>query len=82
MPTAVKYGLTYVLDDIYLEKNNLWSEEKEKTMLAEHAKTLDDIVTTFLQRPKADITDMFDYLYETLPKQFQFQRDELVGEHG
>ena len=66
----------------YFEKNNLWSEEKEKTMLAEHAKTLDEIVTQFLQRPKAEITDMFDYLYETLPKQFQFQRDELEAEHG
>lgn len=67
---------------VYLEKNNLWSEEKEKSMLAEHAKTIDAIVTKFLQRPKAEITDMFDYLYETLPKQFQFQRDELVNEHG
>lgn len=66
----------------YLEKNNLWSEEKEKTMLAQHAKTLDEIVTKFLQRPKAEITDMFDYLYETLPKQFQFQRAELEAEHG
>jgi pyruvate dehydrogenase E1 component alpha subunit len=66
----------------YLEKNHLWSEEKEKTLLAEHAKTLDAIVTQFLQRPKAEATDMFDYLYAELPKQFQFQRDELVNEHG
>lgn len=66
----------------YLEAHQLWSEDKEKDMLAQHAKTLDAIVTKFLQRPKAEITDMFDYLYAELPKQFQFQRDELKAEHG
>ena len=66
----------------YLEKNNLWSEEKEKNMLTQHAVTLDAIVTKFLQRPKAEITDMFDYLYAELPKQFHFQRRELEAEHG
>jgi len=66
----------------YLEKNAEWSEVKEKEMLAQHAITLDGIVTRFLQRPKAEITDMFDYLYADLPKQFQFQRDELEAEHG
>lgn len=66
----------------YLEKHNLWSDEKEKNMQTELSQELDKIVQAFLQRPKAEITDMFDYLYETLPKQFQFQRDELVSEHG
>lgn len=66
----------------YLEKESEWTEEKEKQMKESLSATLDKIVNEFLQRPKAEITDMFDYLYETLPVQFHYQRDELVNEHG
>ncbi len=66
----------------YLEQHAQWNEEKEKNMLAELTQELEQIVNAFLQRPKAEITDMFDYLYETLPSQLQFQREELINEHG
>lgn len=66
----------------YLEKNAGWNKEKEQTMQQELSQELEKIVAQFLQRPKAEITDMFDYLYEKLPQQFQFQRNELVNEHG
>lgn len=66
----------------YLDNNAGWNEEKEQAMQKELSAELEKIVNAFLQRPKAEITDMFDYLYETLPQQFQFQRDELVSEYG
>ncbi|MCD8524738.1 MAG: pyruvate dehydrogenase (acetyl-transferring) E1 component subunit alpha [Gammaproteobacteria bacterium] len=63
----------------YLEKELGWDDTQEQAMLKELNDELQAIVKQFLERPKAAITDMFDYLYETLPEQFISQREELTA---
>ncbi len=64
----------------YLESQKLWSREKEAELQKELAVEVDNIVNEFLNRPKAPLTDMFDYLYAELPKALQPQRDEVEAQ--
>lgn len=61
----------------YLESKKLWSEDKEIALQEKLGCELDAIVQTFLNSEKAPATDMFDYLYETLPEGMKPQRDEV-----
>ena len=64
---------------LYLESQGWWSKEKEAQLQEELSKEVEDIVSTFLQRPAQKPEDIFDYLYETLPRALQKQRDEVTG---
>lgn len=64
----------------YLESQGLWSREQEIELQQELANEIDQIVKEFLNKPPPKATDMFDYLYEKLPKSLNKQRLELVGE--
>lgn len=61
----------------YLEKLNLWSEDKEQALLAECAKDVDIAVNEYLSTPPQPLESMFDYLYATLPDAYKAQRDML-----
>ncbi len=60
----------------YLEAEGLWSRNKEKQLQQQLAKEVDAAVAEYLSLQPAQITDMFDYMYATLPKNLQRQRDE------
>lgn len=61
----------------YLESQKLWSEKKEEQLQEKLTQDLNKIVKDFLERPKPKATDMFDYLYETLPADLNSQRAEV-----
>ena len=66
----------------YLEKNLAWTQEQERLMQHELTEELAKIVAEFLQRPPAAMTDMFDYLYATLPASLQWQRTAVVNDYA
>lgn len=59
----------------YLEKKGVWSMQDEEALQAECAKSVEEVVKTYLETPKAPLTSMFDYLYEKLPRAYNDQRD-------
>ena len=61
----------------YLESQGIWSREKEAILQKELAKNIDKVVEEFLNMPPPRATDMFDYLYEELPKSLGKQRQEV-----
>jgi pyruvate dehydrogenase E1 component alpha subunit len=61
----------------YLIKQNLWTENDEKKLLEECTQEVDKAVQEYLKISPAPLTDMFDYLYETLPEELVVQRNEL-----
>lgn len=63
----------------YLQSQGLWSEEKEAILQKELASEIEAVVAEFLAIPPQEPTDMFDYLYDTLPESLNAQRDILRG---
>lgn len=63
----------------YLDSLKAWSEEDEAAMTAENAAAVEAAVAEYRNMPKAAPTDMFDYLYATLPEKTRAQRDELAA---
>lgn len=69
----------------YLEKQGAWSAQLEQALLSECAKEVDAAVQEYLNQPPQALTDMFDYLYETLPEAYGEQRAllaEMEKKHG
>ncbi|MFW0081400.1 MAG: pyruvate dehydrogenase (acetyl-transferring) E1 component subunit alpha [Coxiella endosymbiont of Haemaphysalis qinghaiensis] len=64
----------------YLKSQGLWSRDKEEKLQSELANEVYQIVKEFLNRSPPKPTDMFDYMYEKLPKLLKKQRDEFVLE--
>jgi 2-oxoisovalerate dehydrogenase E1 component alpha subunit len=62
----------------YLEKQGAWSAQQEQALVSECAKEVDAAVQEYLNQPPQVLTDMFDYLYETLPEAYADQRALLV----
>src|SRR3990167_4749261 len=58
----------------YLLAQNILTEEKIRIILTRCKDNIQASIDIFLQPPKPKPTDMFDWLYETLPKQYQEQR--------
>ncbi len=65
---------------VYLESKGLWSREQEKTFQEKTAEKIDVEIDAYISRPDPKPTDMFDYLYETLPEALKEQREQLVKE--
>ena len=66
----------------YLAREHGWSDEKETSLLSECSKQVEQAVNEYLDTPPVPPEYMFDYLYETLPKAYQWQRDEMVKRGG
>lgn len=62
----------------YLESLKAWSDKDEEAMAAENAAKVDAAVADYKNIAKAAPTDMFDYLYATLPEKTKAQREEVA----
>jgi pyruvate dehydrogenase E1 component alpha subunit len=61
----------------YLEQKGAWSEQQEATLLSECAVDVDKAVNEYLNTTPQPLESMVDYLYATLPKAYQEQREWL-----
>lgn len=61
----------------YLEKMGVWTQAVEDEILAESQKEVDASVKEYIETSPQPLESMFDYLYETLPKIYEPQRDLL-----
>ncbi len=59
-----------------------WSEKEDTDLRAQIFKEVDEAIQRFQKLPNTPVTDIFDYLYETLPDALQEQRDEVLAYHG
>lgn len=70
----------------YLKTKNWLTPEKEAAIQVQAAATVDAAVADYLAVKPQAITDMIDYLYETLPDSYAAQRDVIasleVPHHG
>lgn len=62
----------------YLIAQNAWSEEQDKKLIEECTAEVDKAVADYLAIKPAAKTDMFDYLYATLPEELIEQREQLT----
>lgn len=63
----------------YLLNERLWDEEKEKAWLSQCKQDVDNAVSAYLNVPKPQIGDLFDYLYATLPAALEEQREFAIA---
>jgi 2-oxoisovalerate dehydrogenase E1 component alpha subunit len=61
----------------YLQQNNLWHETQELALEKSCMEIIEQAVADYMATPSAPLTDMIDFLYETLPLQLQGQRMEI-----
>ena len=61
----------------YLLEQHLWSKEDEELLARSCESEVNQAVDDYLATPPPKATEMFDHLYETLPRSLQSQRDEL-----
>ena len=64
----------------YLESQGHWSEEDEQRLQAECAAEVDAAVAAYRSSEAPPTEAMFDYLYASLPRQLQSQRDAAIAE--
>lgn len=62
----------------YLEKEGVWDAKKEKALQEECAAYMSKAAQACLHIPPPPPTDMIDYLYETLPEPYQYQRQLII----
>lgn len=62
----------------YMIAQGIWDQQKEKEMHNECVAQVDAAVQTYLNTPLQDLNSIFDYLYETLPKPLEEQRQMLM----
>lgn len=67
---------------LFIEKNAGWTAEKEAALKQRCAADVEAAAQRYIAMPPAPNTDIFDYMYETLPVALQEQRDELVAYYG
>ncbi|MEJ2367358.1 MAG: pyruvate dehydrogenase (acetyl-transferring) E1 component subunit alpha [Acidobacteriota bacterium] len=65
---------------IFLTKKKLWTEKKEKDYLEQVKKEVEDEVKKLEAMPPAPASDIFDFMYETLPQNLKEQREALMSE--
>ncbi|MBI2379291.1 MAG: pyruvate dehydrogenase (acetyl-transferring) E1 component subunit alpha [Gammaproteobacteria bacterium] len=63
----------------YLESLKAWNDKDEEAMNAENGTAVEAAVAAYRAQAKAAPTDMFDYLYATLPEKTKAQREELAA---
>jgi len=61
----------------YLTKSGYWNEEQEQALKTACSQQVEAAVAEYLTLPTAKLTDMFDYLYASLPAIYLEQRREL-----
>lgn len=61
----------------YLIKNKHWDETQEAHLQVECNQQIEQAVTEYMNLPPAKLTDMFDYLYASLPAIYLEQRREV-----
>lgn len=73
----------------YLTNLGVWDDDKEKALLEDAANKVDIGVQKYLNTPIAPVESIFDYMYETLPKSLEEQREHAMkyadtngGKHG
>jgi len=64
----------------YLVTANAWDKRRELAMLAECTKEVEGAAAAYLDYPPAAPTDMFDYLFETLPAALIPERRAVANE--
>jgi 2-oxoisovalerate dehydrogenase E1 component alpha subunit len=62
---------------IFLERRNLWNEQKETELLKEVNERIETALAEAEKMPKAQPVDMFDHVYATVPWNIAEQREEL-----
>ena len=67
---------------LYMEQQNMWSDEKEQTLLTNCKTNIEQAVSDYLTTPKASVADMFDYMYAELPKTLQQQKAYALALEG
>ncbi|MCG8313934.1 MAG: pyruvate dehydrogenase (acetyl-transferring) E1 component subunit alpha [Pseudomonadales bacterium] len=63
----------------YLHKQNLWSPEQEQLWIKHCQQEIELEVQEYLAIPPQQANELFDFLYEELPYQYQRQRDHLIA---
>lgn len=63
----------------YLERAGHWSEADESTLLEQATAKVEAAVQRFLDTPPESPEAIFDSLYETLPRQLAWQREEVIA---
>ena len=58
----------------YLMNQNQWSVQQENNLIEECKAKVEEAVQEYLNAPKPEITDIFDYMYAELPQDLQEQR--------
>ena len=66
----------------YLVEQHGWSDGQEEELLLECSSKVEQAVKEYLETPPMSPESMFDYLYDTLPKAYQWQREEMVKRGG
>ncbi|MFI4956233.1 MAG: pyruvate dehydrogenase (acetyl-transferring) E1 component subunit alpha [Gammaproteobacteria bacterium] len=66
----------------FMESQNVWNAADESALIEKIAADIEAAVTRYQQLTPCPVTDMFDYLYETLPDALQEQRDEVIAYFG
>lgn len=61
----------------YLTARKLWSDADEAKVAEEGAALAEAAAQEFVKFPADEPTAIFDHLYEKLPKQYEWQRDEV-----
>lgn len=61
----------------WMVEQRWWDEEQEKVLQNECQASVADAVDEYLATPKAPVTDMFDYLYASLPDALIEQRETV-----
>lgn len=61
-----------------LEREGVWSAAREQALEADNLKAIDAAESDYLNTPPPAPTDMFDFLYASLPDELREQRNALV----
>lgn len=63
----------------YLVAERIWGKTDEERLLGEISRTIEGAAETYLATPPQGVEAIFDYTYETLPKDLAEQREATVG---
>lgn len=61
----------------FLGNKGIWTKDQEEELIRTSKDQVDEAIHRYETTPAAPATEMFDYLYETLPKTLEIQRAHL-----
>ena len=64
----------------YLRGQGQWDEERERRLLGEITRQVDEAIESARRFPPADPAQVFDHVYETLPARLAAQRRQALGD--